>query len=77
MDAIEVFALLFGVVLILSGYRAIRKRATHTNLGWFTEDGAIRLGWFWIALGVVLLAGIIFDISLVKSFLHYTFDPRP
>lgn len=60
-------ALLLGAWMIFGGVRAIRRE--HVEI---PEDvdgaGAVRIGWLWIGLGAVFVAGVAFDIALVKSF---------
>ena len=45
MQTIDWFILFFGVLLISGGYRSIKKRLAHTDIGAFEGNSAVNLGW--------------------------------
>jgi|APFre7841882630_1041343.scaffolds.fasta_scaffold01428_1 hypothetical protein len=65
---------LFGVVLILSGLRAIRKRFVYTDVGEYQGGSAIRWGVIWIILGGLFILTAVFDIQWFKSAVHFFFN---
>ncbi|MDD2759949.1 MAG: LPXTG cell wall anchor domain-containing protein [Methylomonas sp.] len=77
MQVSDWFALLFGVLLVGSGYFSIkRKRSSHTQYGRFEGQGAINLGLFWLVLGLIFIAGTLFDIPIFKSLIGFILERR-
>ncbi|GAB4261416.1 MAG: hypothetical protein Kow0065_11920 [Methylomicrobium sp.] len=72
MDMIDGFMLIFGLTLLFSGRRAIKRQYTHTNWGAFEGEKAKNLGWFWITLGLLFIFDIVFGIGLIKSILLFS-----
>ncbi len=66
MEFLDWAALIIGSGLVLSGVRTIRGRVT-----WLPErcegDGAVRLGWCWLVMGLLFIAAAMLDIPLLKS----------
>lgn len=60
-------ALIIGGGLIFSGVRGIRRE--HVEI---PEDvdgaAAVRISWLWLFLGVLFVAGVAFDLAVVKWF---------
>ena len=59
-------ALLFGAMLIFSGMRAIRRREVEAE-GHREGAAAVWLGWLWLVLGVLFVAGVLFDLPVLKA----------
>ncbi|WAR44506.1 LPXTG cell wall anchor domain-containing protein [Methylomonas rapida] len=77
MQASEWFGLLFGVLLAGSGYFSIkRKRSSHTQYGRFEGQGAINVGHFWLVLGLIFIAGTLFDIPIFNSLIGFILESR-
>jgi hypothetical protein len=57
-----------GATIAFSGWRTIRKRRTRTQYGEHQGVGAMRLGWFWLILGILIMLAALTDIPLLKSF---------
>lgn len=77
MQASEWFGLLFGVLLAGSGYFSIkRKRSSHTQYGRFEGQGAINVGLFWLVLGLIFIAGTLFDIPIFNSLIEFILESR-
>lgn len=77
MQASEWFGLLFGVLLAGSGYFSIkRKRSSHTQYGRFEGQGAINVGLFWLVLGLIFIAGTLFDIPIFNSLIGFILESR-
>ena len=66
MEFLDWAALVLGVGLIGSGARVIRRRQARVPEE-RTGQAAVRLGWAWIALGALFVAGAIFDIGMLKG----------
>lgn len=60
--------LALGAVMMFSGWRTIVRRRTRTQYGNHTGKAAARLGWFWLALGLLILLAALTDIPLLKAF---------
>ena len=63
---------LIACLLVLAGYKAVTTRQAAARLGWFWSrriagGGAVALGLFWIALGVLLAVGQAFDVPFVRA----------
>jgi len=67
---IEWALVILGGLLIFTGWRTIKKRYTSTDLGEFAGERAVRLGWLWIVIGILLILAVVFDIGVLKSFGH-------
>jgi hypothetical protein len=65
---IEWALVILGALLVFTGWRTINKRYTSTDLGEFEGKRAVRLGWVWIAIGILLIMAVVFDIAILKSF---------
>lgn len=77
MQVNDGFALLLGVLLVGSGYFSIKKkRSSHTQYGRFEGQGALNVGFFWLVLGLIFIAGTLFDIPLFKSFINFVLERR-
>jgi len=60
-------ALILGGGLIYSGVRGIQRK--HVEIPEDVHgDAAVRLSWLWLALGMLFIAGVAFDLKLVKWF---------
>ena len=64
----------FGILSIVCGIRAIRKRYVYTDFGEYKDDSAIRWGVMWIVLGCLFVLAAIFDIKWFKSFINLFFS---
>jgi hypothetical protein len=67
MGLLDWAAMIIGIVLIVSGVRAIRKRQVKVPEQ-YEGKRAVRIGWLWIGLGGLFLLAVIFDIKLLKTF---------
>lgn len=67
MDLLDWVALVVGTGLICSGVLAIRRRRVKVPEE-HSGKGAVALGWVWIALGVLFLISVVFQIPWLKSF---------
>lgn len=65
---IEWVLLILGSGLVFSGWRTTRKRRTVADGREYEGKAAVRLGWLWIVLGVLLILAVVFNIGLLKSF---------
>jgi hypothetical protein len=65
---IEWALLILGILLVFTGRRTIKKRHTLTDLGEYEGDRAVRMGWLWIIIGILLILAVAFDITFLKSF---------
>jgi hypothetical protein len=65
---IEWALLILGILLVFTGRRTIKKRHTLTDLGEYEGDRAVRMGWLWIIIGILLILAVAFDITVLKSF---------
>jgi len=66
MDFFDWAAIIVGTGLIGSGVRAIRWRQANVPEQ-YNGEKAVRLGWLWIALGVLFILSVIFDICFLKT----------
>jgi hypothetical protein len=67
MGFLDYAALILGGGLIFSGIRAIRRQ--HVEVPEDVDGArAVRIGWLWIALGILFVLGVVFDISALKFF---------
>jgi heme/copper-type cytochrome/quinol oxidase subunit 2 len=63
------WALLFlGILLVFTGWRTTRKRSTLADGREYEGKAAVRLGWLWIVIGILLIMAVVFDISFLKIF---------
>jgi hypothetical protein len=65
---IEWALLILGILLVFTGWRTTRKRRTFADGREYEGKAAVRLGWLWILIGVLLIMAVIFDISVLKTF---------
>jgi hypothetical protein len=65
---IEWALLILGAGLLFTGWRTTRKRRTVAEGREYEGRAAVRLGWLWIVLGILLISAVIFDIPFLKSF---------
>lgn len=65
---IEWALLILGGLLVFTGWRTIKKRHTLTDLGEYEGKPAVRLGWLWILIGILLILAVVFNVSILKSF---------
>jgi len=65
---IEWALMILGALLVFTGRRTIKKRYTLTDLGEYEGERAVRLGWLWIVIGILLILAVVFDIAILKSF---------
>ena len=65
---IEWALLVLGAVLVFTGRQTIKKRHTTTDLGEYEGERAVRLGWLWIVIGILLILAVVFDNAILKSF---------
>lgn len=66
-------AVIVGVVLIISGVRAIKRRQADVPER-YEGESAVRLGRLWIAMGMLFLMAAIFDITLLKALFRLFLD---
>lgn len=69
MQFADAAALILGAILIGSGVRAIRRRRADVPER-YEGARAVGLGWLWIALGTLFIAGTLFDLAAVKAVFH-------
>lgn len=67
MKLLEWLLLALGATLAFSGLWTIRKRRTRTYLGRHEGKSAVRLGWFWLVLGLLLILAAVTDIPFLKT----------
>jgi hypothetical protein len=60
--------LILGSLLVFTGWRTTRKRRTFADGREYEGRAAVRLGWLWIVLGILLILAIVFDIGFLKTF---------
>lgn len=65
---IEWALLILGALLVFTGWRTIKKRYTMTDLSEFRGKKAVRLGWLWIVIGILLILAVVFDSAILKNF---------
>lgn len=65
---IEWVLLLLGILLVFTGWRTTRKRRTFADGKEYDGKAAVRLGWLWIIIGILLILGAVFDITILKAF---------
>jgi hypothetical protein len=59
--------LVLGAMLAFGGWRAIRKRRVTAECREYTGKPALRLGWLWLVLGLLLILAAVTDITFLKS----------
>jgi hypothetical protein len=59
--------LVLGAMLTCGGWRAIRKRRATAECREYAGKPALRLGWLWLVLGLLLILAAVTDITLLKS----------
>lgn len=59
--------LILGAMIAFGGWRAIRKRRTTAECREYAGKPALRLGWLWLLLGLLLILAALTDITLLKS----------
>jgi len=64
---IDIFIAVFGLGLIASGIRAIRKRKVRYDYGEAEGQKAVSIGYLWIVLGVLALLGVVFDVGFFRE----------
>ncbi|MCU0237755.1 MAG: hypothetical protein MUC72_11860 [Acidobacteria bacterium] len=67
IDLLEFLLLVLGATLAFSGWRAIRMRRTTAEGQEYQGRSATRLGWLWLALGILLLLAALSDIAFFKA----------
>jgi len=60
--------LILGSMLVFFGWRTIQKGHARADGREYEGKSAMRLGWLWIILGLLLILAVVFDNSLLKSF---------
>jgi len=60
--------LILGVMLAFGGWRTIRKRRATAECRDYEGKPAVRLGWLWLILGILLILAAVLDIAFLKSF---------
>jgi hypothetical protein len=60
--------LILGALLAFDGWRAIRKRRTTAECRDYEGKPAVRLGWLWLAIGLLLVLAALADIAFLKVF---------
>jgi len=60
--------LILGSMLVFFGWRTIQKGRARADGREYEGKSAMRLGWLWIILGLLLILAVVFDNSLLKSF---------
>jgi len=68
------FIILFGVISIISGVRAIRKRYVNTDVDEYRGTSAVRWGVLWIVLGSLFILGAVFDIQWLRAAINFYFS---
>ena len=68
LKPIEWLFLALGAGLSFSGWRAIRRRRTRADGRDYKGGAAARLGWLWLALGILLILAALTDFALLKAF---------
>ena len=51
--------------MMFSGIRVIRRREVDAE-GHPEGSSAVRLGWLWFILGLLLIVGVVFDLDLLR-----------
>jgi len=64
---IEWALLILGAGLVFTGWRTTRKRSTMADGREYKGKAAVRLGWVWIVLGILLILAVVLDIPLLKA----------
>jgi len=67
MGFIEWASLILGGWLIFDGIQTIRRKKAHTPEEW-SGLAARNLGLLWLVLGILFVAGVLFDIDWIKGF---------
>jgi len=60
--------LILGGILAFFGWRTIRRRRTRADGREYEGSAAARLGWLWLALGILLILAALTDFALLKAF---------
>ncbi len=60
--------LILGALLAFTGWRVIRKRHTTAECRDYEGKAAVRLGWLWLILGLLLTLAALTDIAFLKVF---------
>lgn len=68
VNFLEWLLLALGAALAFSGWRAIARRRTRADGREYGGSAAARLGWLWLALGILLILAAILDIAFLKAF---------
>ncbi|HOW45451.1 MAG TPA: hypothetical protein PK919_09815 [Candidatus Aminicenantes bacterium] len=66
VNLLEWLLLALGAGLSFSGWRAIARRRTRADGSEYEGCAAARLGWFWLALGILLILAAALDIAFLK-----------
>lgn len=64
----------FGCIMAFGGYRAIKKRSAVSDIGEHEGDSAVKLGWFWVVFGAIIILAVVFDIRIIKSAILFFFE---
>ncbi len=67
MKLLNILLLVLGAGLIGSGWWTIARRRTRTQYGEHEGRTAVRLGWFWLLLGLLLLLAALTKIPFLKG----------
>jgi small-conductance mechanosensitive channel len=65
---LEWLLLALGIVMLFGGWRTIIKRRTRAEGREYEGSSAVRLGWLWLILGILLILASVFDIAVLKTF---------
>lgn len=66
--------IVFGLVGIISGLRAIRNRYVNTDVDEYQGESAVRWGVLWIVLGSLFILAAIFEIHWFKALINLFFS---
>ena len=67
VNLLEWLLLALGAALAFSGWRAITRRRTRADGREYEGSAAARLGWLWLALGILLILAAVLDIAFLKA----------
>jgi hypothetical protein len=70
------FIIVLGAVLIFGGYRSIKKRQADTDVGNWEGPTAVKIGWFWVVLGIFFWLAILFDIEMFRAAIQFFLENK-